>query len=214
MLDDEKKRRANATKKCIEKKKSLHLCIICGKPAIDGITMCEKCRDKKRKANKENYNYYIENRICPMCKMNSLYGDERACPECLAKAAGRHKKYMEKIDIEKYRKYEREYFRKRRQEQKKNGICIMCGKRKIDNGYKSCGICRQKNRERQILRRKNKGIMSMYEKKIAKICVFCGGELKPGYQVCENCYKRIDNVKNHENTIACRKRYKREHWRD
>lgn len=53
-------------------------------------------------------------------------------------------------------KYYRDYQKARRTSGRKDGLCIICSKREISPGYKTCEICRTRNR---ILMREKRALI-------------------------------------------------------
>lgn len=67
------------------RRKEAGLCVNCGKPLDIAGVKCSKCHDRANKDRRELISWYKENRICPTCRKNSLFGDEKMCIECSAK---------------------------------------------------------------------------------------------------------------------------------
>ena len=68
------------------------------------------------------------------------------------------------------------------------GICTRCRKRKADNGFKTCGICRAKIR--QYKRNQSKYKIPLSERYLHGLCYFCDNPVKSGYKVCEEHYQK------------------------
>lgn len=64
-------------------KKELGLCPRCGKKNTSGYTYCSECREDQKKRRLA----YINSRICPICKQEKLFGNEKSCILCKAKMA-------------------------------------------------------------------------------------------------------------------------------
>lgn len=78
-------------------------------------------------------------------------------------------------DCEKQRKYY--------QKNAESGICVKCGKRKADSGFKTCSVCREKARVRAAAK------IAFYTDK--GLCPNCGKEKdNPKYALCSSCYKK------------------------
>lgn len=104
-----------------------------------------------------NYYYFLSLGICPICKKEKLYGDERRCLTCKGKQAIYY--HSVKNDTDKYRervKSKLEYDKLARRTRKANGICIECGKRKAKYNRVRCEICLEKSAERTRLSRYRK----------------------------------------------------------
>lgn len=68
------------------KRKDKGMCVVCGKyPARKGYTCCEACAEKQRLNSLATRKVYKSLGICARCGQHKLYGDEKTCPECLAK---------------------------------------------------------------------------------------------------------------------------------
>lgn len=184
------------------------ICVRCKKrKAVEGKCRCNSCREKQRIYVNETRKFLQENvRICPRCKKNRLYGEEKVCLECGA--------YEYKVTMESRKRKGREHYNKlhadwERREHKKrieNGICTRCGKRKADNGFKTCGICRAKNREQK---RKNRTTENRNERYERGVCYFCENPIKEGYKVCEKHYEMNLKKLQHPNCQVAREEIKR-----
>ena len=61
------------------------LCIRCRKPRNREGVYCSKCLEKERERHKKDREFFVDIGICYMCRKTKLFGDEKICPECLAK---------------------------------------------------------------------------------------------------------------------------------
>lgn len=87
--------------------------------------------------------------------------------------------------IKKYRNKEKENKSKKelRENRKKAGICVTCGKRKSADGYCNCDICRQYYKKASKKTRQN------HEKN--GLCTRCGKENKyQSYKICKECRRK------------------------
>ena len=134
--------------------------------------------------NKETYHGYIKLGICPGCRQNMLFGDERSCPECKAK----YYAYQMGVDKEHKNKIHKEWSRRTHAEMIKKGICTRCRKRKADGGFKTCGVCREKKNRKYF--EKNFGRPERSARPSMGICYFCNNPIKEGYKVCEYHYMK------------------------
>lgn len=162
-----------------------NLCTNCGKPLDTDGRLCESCRIKKRRTDKEWRDWYIEHGICPECQKNTLYGTERACPECRAKSTEQCLKLRSQPGKkEKYITYMREFNRSEYQRAKEQGICPRCKKRKPMPGKVMCRICLYRDAERK---RQKSTSTETREEKMARTgcCRFCDRPAVDGYKVCE-----------------------------
>ncbi len=107
------------------------------------------------------------------------------------------------------KQYQRNYQKRRREEAKANGLCIVCRKKPCRYGSK-CYECyiRQKRHDRA----KYDGSRERW-KEVGK-CYFCGNDVIPGKKVCarhyEVCVRNIKNCNDHPNTIKARREARNE----
>lgn len=88
-----------------------------------------------------DYQFYKRMGVCPMCRKESLFGSECACPECRAKGAETKAKKREK-NREKTRMYERQQKKNLSDRRRAEGKCYVCGKDLNDDRHKACIRCR------------------------------------------------------------------------
>lgn len=175
------------------------LCVNCGKPLDREGAMCVECCALRAKQNRDRRKWYADAGICPRCGKYSLFGDEKTCPECRAKNTEARRKWVENCDKEKLYERNKISYKKRYETLKANGICPMCGKRKPEKGFVTCGICLAKSRERRREKRGTFGRDKSYER---GICYFCDNPVKPGYKVCEKHYEMNIKKLQHEKCVA------------
>lgn len=154
------------------------LCVYCGKPLDRQGVLCTACNDKFNKYQKESKEQYISVGICPICRKNEIFNNERSCLECRAKSAIRdQKRVKEKIA----------HNRKRYNERIEQGKCPRCGKPKEDDGYSWCAECRAK-RKKWLNRKEKKNVKA--ERVSQGLCPNCGSpDLVPGKKLCKDCYR-------------------------
>ena len=110
---------------------------------------------------------------------------------------------------EEAKQHNRDYQKKKRDEAKKQGLCIVCRKKSKSHGAK-CYECylRQKRYDRQ----KYDGRRQRW--KDNGKCYFCGKDVVPGKKVCADHYQRlirnIETCNSHKNTRTARMREKNE----
>lgn len=189
----------NYTKVMQDRRREQGLCCNCGKPNDREGFYCTKCKDEHNRKQRESAKWYLEHSICPRCKKEELFGDEKRCLICNYKSYNyTYKKLQSDESRINYNKNHSSNSKKRHHEAISLGICTRCRKRKADNNYKTCGICREKQNKtrRETLRRKreNNGYMSREERVANGLCSYCGNPIKPGYKICEYHYQI--NVKN------------------
>ena len=149
--------------------------------------------------NAETYHGYIKLGICPSCRQNTLFGDERSCPECKAKNYA----YRMSIDKEHKNKIHREWSKRTHAEMIERGICTRCRKRKADGGFKTCAICRAKKNKRYA--EKNYDRIGREERFRMGICCFCQNPVEDGYKVCEYHHKKNIEYANSDNSKRARR---------
>ena len=110
---------------------------------------------------------------------------------------------------EEAKQYQREYQKKKRQEAKGKGLCIICRKKKANHGSK-CLECylRQKRHDRAKYDGKRQHWMEN------GLCYMCGEQVIKGKHLCQKHYQIAKNnaiyLNSHENTIEARKKVKHE----
>lgn len=178
-------------------RKANGLCVKCGKPHVGKFVMCDDCREKNNKEVKETRKTYQKHGVCPRCRKEKLYGDEKNCSKCSEKA---YLQIMPNRDREHYNELHREWSRRTHHEYIAKGICTRCRKRKSDYGFKTCGICRSKDAEAK--RRRSVPKIPKSERAELGLCYFCMEPVKPGYKVCQRCYDRnVENSKKADRSV-------------
>ena len=88
-----------------------------------------------------DYQFYKRMGVCPMCRKESLFGSECACPECRAKnAEATARKRKRKKENEKI--YERQQKKNLSDRRRAEGKCYVCGKDLNGDKHKACIRCR------------------------------------------------------------------------
>lgn len=140
--------------------------------------------------NKELYDWYKANKICPQCGVNSATPNRVRCEKCLAKNAETAYRKRENVtpeQIENAKMQHRYYLKNLRQKRKSEGKCIYCGKPQSKNSTCMCIDCRIKNQRKNEKRRV--GSISRSERPVYGMCYLCGSKgLMEGKKVCEKCY--------------------------
>lgn len=169
-------------------KRKQGLCPRCVKPLDREGYYCSVCLEKVNRYGAENRKFYRSMGICPTCGKNKLFGAEKTCLECVAKACEYAAK-KRKQDVEAYNKRYRENQKKRKERYKEAGLCSKCGKRKPKNGGKMCAICLEKIKQW----RKSKGVgrktEDRYERVAKGLCWYCDNPAEIGYKVCAEHHK-------------------------
>lgn len=167
------------------------LCVRCGKPNDGEYVCCSSCREKTRAYVNETRRWLLEHGICPRCRKEKLYGDERACSDCAAKSYGT---VMKSRQTERYNEMHRDWSRRTHHEAIAKGICTRCRSRKADYGFKTCARCRTRDAEKRRLR--SPQTIPMSDRAALGLCYWCMEPVKPGYKTCQKCYDRcVENSK-------------------
>lgn len=189
-------------KRFIARRKEQGLCIDCGKELDrDGIR-CVECNAKHNDRNNTDRKWYKENKICPICRIETLFGDEKSCPECRSKSYEIVMRSRNRLGLEHYNSIQSEWKKKEHRKRIEQGICTRCGKRNAEQGYKTCGICRAKTRN---YKRIKYGKPDRNERYMQGLCYFCDNPIKIGYKVCEYHYQKNVEYANCENAKIARK---------
>ena len=167
------------------------LCPRCGKPLDRKGFYCSSCCKVVSEYTRKNREFYRKNNICPECGKNKLFGDEKTCPECRAKAQMRKANYTE----EQKQKYIYKYYDSHNKKQKniykervEKGICTRCGKRKAAYGKRKCSICQ--NKENEAKRKRNGNEIRRRERPKYNLCYLCGGVLDREGGLCKKCAEK------------------------
>lgn len=179
------------------RRKEAGLCVNCGKPLDIAGVKCSKCHDRANKDRRELISWYKENRICPTCRKNSLFGDEKMCIECSAK---RYTQRMSRYNAnpEKFKEKDRIEQKSKYQRRSNNGLCVYCGKVKADEGYKTCSKCRNKLKIKKRIRDAKKGskLDAKREWVMNGKCWFCGEPVYNHSKLCKKHYnKSLEHAK-------------------
>ena len=115
---------------------------------VDEMTpkQIEARRRKQNKRNREQYEWYKAQGICPSCKTRYADPGHVNCEECNAK---RRKRFWDNTTP----KTNAERCKERREALKARGMCISCGKAKAVEGHVLCMICARKFAEGQQARK-------------------------------------------------------------
>jgi len=129
-------------------RKANGLCVKCGKPKDDSDRLqCESCRKEQSEYLKMRRKYFLNNKICPICRTTRLADGEKVCTDCSQKLKDRRESYgYGKGDM-------RAYNRARRERLKAQGLCVTCGREKADGGTVTCRKCKKRATELRELRK-------------------------------------------------------------
>lgn len=148
----------------------------------------------------EDREFYKDLGICPVCRKNRLFGDEKSCLECKANETNYKALKREDNRIE-YNLYMKSYNKRIYEERKKIGVCTTCGKRKSEKGFATCDTCRMKRLNKRRI--KNYNPLTRYER---GLCRFCDNPVEHGYKVCEYHHKMNIEKGNNEKSKLARNR--------
>lgn len=172
------------SKKTYDYRKQNGLCVKCGIPALNGKVHCQSCLEKEKIKKRENREFFKQMGLCPRCGKNRLFGDEKNCPECLAKMCEINSKSRQK-NIDKTSSYSKDYYKKDIEKLKEKGLCRGCRKRKSAEGKTYCKICLEKKRKAK--RERMGGCIERSERPSYGLCYTCGKELDRDGRVCLKC---------------------------
>lgn len=183
-------------------------CVICKKKLDRSGWLCINCNDKRNKKAKNDRDFFISIGICPQCRKNQIIGDEKQCLECSAKNFSYNKKRREKLGSDFFNRQHKEWSKKKYQEDKEKGVCTRCRKRKADDGYSTCSMCRAKSRKYRQSKEKPK--INRADRYKIGLCYFCDKPVEKGYKVCEYHHKK--NIENSmcEKSVKAREKMKKE----
>lgn len=160
------------------------LCPKCGKPKAEGRYYCDECREKENQRHRKDRVFYQSIGICPVCKKNKLFGDEKQCIECREKNYARRKKLTEEARAAVYAA-NNERAKRIYAERAKAGICTRCGKKKAVDGRKKCMRClieeSEKKRAKYTVRK---------DREERGVCIRCGGEMDRVGKICSRCAEK------------------------
>ena len=171
-----------------QKRKENGLCVRCGKPLDRKGAYCSKCVKYVSEYTRKNREFYRKHNLCPECGKNELFGEEKTCPECRAKAQSRRDNYTEEQKEKYIYKFYDSHNKKSRnkyRERIEKGICTRCGKRNAVPGKRKCAICQEKENEQK--RQKNSNGIRRSERPKYKLCYLCGKELDRDFGLCKKC---------------------------
>lgn len=59
------------------RRKEAGLCVNCGKILDTDGVKCKECCHKVNQGKRDTFNWYKDNGVCPICRKNNLFGDEK-----------------------------------------------------------------------------------------------------------------------------------------
>lgn len=117
--------------------KRMGVCPRC-KEKSEKTVLCKRCSEIANEYTKAHRRMLVSIGICPVCRKESLHGNNKQCDSCRM------------TDCETVKKYRRKLNRKQKslyKQRSKDGICTRCGKSEALSGKKKCQICLEKDRE-------------------------------------------------------------------
>ena len=181
-------------RRMIDKRVSNKQCVNCGNQLDRDGYYCSFCNDKKNRDNRETKNTYIRYHVCPECRKERLYGEEKRCVMCSARNYEITMRSRERLGREHYNEVHAKWSKNTHAKRIELGICTRCGKREANDGYKTCSICRSNIRE---YKRRTDTRPNRKERYLDGKCYFCDNDIIPGFKVCkehyQDCLDRLDN---------------------
>lgn len=216
-MDKEKLRQAKNRMAIYYRRKEAGLCVVCGKdPPVEGLTLCERCRELERKKNRsERHKAYAreyqralrqswrEKGYCTRCGKRDAYtlSGRRCCFECAEKSRERYRTRTE-AQKETASQKRAETSKTQRDSRAASGLCPGCGK-VPQPGYKWCAHCRGliRKRGRKVYNKKHPnrpfdGKIPRMEWPLYGACCVCAKPLDGTLTVsgtpskmCASCYE-------------------------
>lgn len=164
------------------------ICVNCHKREATKGLICDECRSKKNEYEREEYAFRKKHKICVRCGKEDAYGDSVFCLACKMDkrySAKENYKNLSEAQSKKSQKLMDTYYLR-----KESGICVKCGKRHSEKGYVKCDVCRYSEKHKEMLRRREQGILP---KDMGGNGIYCATCLKPvetkGNKLCDRCYQ-------------------------
>lgn len=100
-------------------------------------------------ADKSDYEWYKEHRICPRCGCNDAKAGRVFCESCLEKDRIRKAKHRQTHGqlTEREKTIKKNAYTRLVERRKANNLCVRCGEPKEDNGRQYCEKCIVKFKE-------------------------------------------------------------------
>lgn len=189
------------------------LCTKCGKPALDGRTLCAECAEKHKVCSKEYYHKNAQKiglkasekraaavkearkqRKCVVCLKAKADKGYSTCWRCRADrndwARGRYDNETEEHREQRLKKgNERNRARKARLIEQ--GLCISCGKRKADKGRQMCSYCAERKNAARRDKARQKGIIPQEMRGKGDYCKMCCKPVNNGARYCPECAEKM-----------------------
>lgn len=140
--------------------------------------------------NKEEYSFLKSIGLCPVCKRKNYSKRYVVCVDCREERA---KYYKEKYKSEECKQKKLSSDMKRYNENKKNGICVSCGKNNAESGMVRCHICLEKNKIRNRKAYNKKVGMTQQDKNDNRICIRCNNPVYNDFKLCKEHYDALNS---------------------
>ena len=156
--------------------------------------MAYKDKEEQRRYQKEKYYYYKSKGICTCCGHRESEPNNILCLEC-KEVDNKQKRNRYKNDKEfRYKHLEKtkRQAKERRRKRKEQGLCIICGKRKINRPYSEarCVECYIKRKESE--KRLNKDKILRQDRYYYDMCYNCSKKgLYNGTHYCKDCWTKM-----------------------
>lgn len=180
-------------------RKSNQLCVSCGKANDSGKILCPQCSERRHMEDKQDRVFREGLGLCNRCGKNRVFGGEKRCPECRAKA-NRNAARRGRTDGE--RKKNNDSCRLRYHEYAARGICVKCGRRRAVPGKRRCGICAHRRADQDRQRRGTSG-MARAERCGYGLCYTCGSILDmDNVKLCSRCYAALEKAREARGNVS------------
>lgn len=138
----------------------------------------------------ETEKMYREHGICIKCGHNSARPGRLYCFDCADKRADLNRIYYNE-NKEQIKEYKKDWYKKRAEYRRANGLCIACGKRPPDEGRVRCGRCLAKDRKTHIERSRKKGVLPSFMRGDGEYCEMCCEPKCSGQKICDDCRVKL-----------------------
>lgn len=149
------------------------------------------------------YNWRKRMGLCVQCGKEKPFPGYVRCPMCIEKVEEASRKcWQDEGKRIKYNKRGAERHKELRLDRKEKGLCPKCGKPINDGEYITCAQCRKKrNADRRAKSTRRPG--EHFKERIESgVCMYCGGDLAPGYKLCEKCLEKRRHINKRINPKA------------
>lgn len=138
---------------------------------------------------KERREWYLSHGICPHCGRNDLQKGYKLCLECRTAHNDRRRANY------KPEENQSERHKALRERRIAEGLCPKCGKRKPDTGYKTCSVCRAKDRAAGLRQSRRQGRITTEQRVSGYYCYHCSAELPEWREskLCDDCLQELQD---------------------